>query len=712
MAHIPKELMRDWKDEEVMRADDYKRERDIIVAAHNDTDAKIAGFPGTEAILQWIAENENGDHKGTWQGYTPSDLNQTLEVTPEGIGAARKEDLEALSETIGRMKANRVDLNDYDRLEDEEDDRGRFQRAIDDTLEGGELRVPDGYYYADSLVIDKPMTITFEGNATIEAVEENKDILTIQGTAEETTYSLSSNVQRGQRVITLSATPTGYEEGDMIVLTDDTVRAGDGQIDVNSEVHEIAMIVGNQITLRDPVRLPKIVSTVNVYKVNPVDNVKIYNFSYVAKEGSTAGRGLFLQYVRNTHIRGFRSYQGAGSAIQVQKALYTTIENFNIQKPQVTGSGQGYGVQFYGGCNGVLIRNGFTLDCRHSVDLEGTYDAYVSNVLDYNSRGAAFVMSHNGWASDITFHSCQTINTAGNGFVADSQGFTDPLLCTFYNFNVINCKVITQSSGTAGVYFYSPCKNSIVRDCKIRYLSGAEGGYTSLTNTGIRCYPARTELLISGCDISGFRRGISLQTAGTIVYENDNSKITIRDTTIKNCDAAILMNNGQKRRVRIYNLDCDNILAKVFEISGTQSQSEFVVDGLSLTNSDNAFFFTGTFMSPSGDQCRGYIANIRTDRPNNYAPAANWNLTDSPLYLYGDGHSVLLTGSNTTSGTSPLPNGLVEGQILTIVTMSGTWTINKGSNMVFLNGASSVTLNAQRRTLTMIWRNGIWLEIN
>lgn len=607
--------------------------------------------------------------------------------------------------------ANRVDLNDYPRFIGETNDRGRFARAIADLSPGGLLTVPHGTYIADSILIDQSISIEFEGDALIESVDVNQDIFIIQGFRESTTYSLQSASNRGDRVITLSTSPTNYQVGDMIVLTDETVRAGDQQTDVNTEVHEIEFINGAEITLRDFVRLPKVVSKVNVYKVHPLESVKITNFSYRLKEPSTTGRGLFLEYVRNVVINGLRAYQGAGSAVQMRKAMYVHVEKFQIRQPQVTGSGQGYGVQFYGGCNSIVVKDGYTVECRHAIDLEGTHDALVQNVFDYNSKGAAFVMSHNGWTSDITFTNCHTRNTLGTGFVCDSQGFSHPLDCTFYNFNVIDCSAVISNTSNAGIYWYSPCKESMVRGFKTRYLSGAEGGYERLGNAGIRCYPAKTDLLIEGCDISGFRRGIALQVAGSIVYDNDKSKITIRDTVIQNCDAGVLLNGGRFRRLHFYNISLNQIQAKILEISGTQSQSEFVINGLSITNSPTAVFCTGTFTKPDTNDCRGALSGIQTDFPNHVTPPANWQLSYTELYLYGDGQSILLTGPNTTSGPSPLPDGMVEGQKVDIITQSGTWTIHKGANMFFSGGASTCTLDTKQRALSLIWKNGIWWQI-
>lgn len=223
--------------------------------------------------------------------------------------------------------------------------------------------------------------------------------------------------------------------------------------------------------------------------------------------------------------------------------------------------------------------------------------------------------------------------------------------------------------------------------------------------------PQKTDLLIDGCDISGFRRGIALQVAGWLVYENDQSKITVRDTKIRNCNAGFLLNGGRFRRLRFYHIDLDQIQGKIFELSGIQSQSEFVIHGMSITNSPSAVFCTGTFIQPDSDYCRGMISDIRTDLPNHYAPPAGWRLSNTELSFYGDGQTILLTGPNTLSGPNPLPDGIVEGQKVTLITHADTWIIQKGDNMILLGNAATCTLDEKQRTVSFIWKNGVWLQI-
>lgn len=596
-------------------------------------------------------------------------------------------------------------LDQFQRINGETDDRGRFQRAIDATPEGGELWVPPGHYRADSLKIRKSMRLSFSRQAKIEAVEINKDILTIEGERECQGYALLTPVKRGDRKLLFSEAPTDWKAGDMIVLTDETVRFSDRQKEVNTEVHEIAYIEGNTVILRDFVRLPKAISTNNVYRVFPLEDVEVNQLTYQMKEGSTRGIGIFMQYVRHAVIHGIQGYRGAGSGVQIRKALHTRVQRFRFLFPQVTGSGQGYGVQFFGGCLHVIVKDGYTVGCRHAVDLDGCFDAYVSHVTDYHSSGAAFVMSHNGFTSDIVFDQCQTYYTYGSGFVANSQGFADPLMCTFYHFTIKNCKVVMNHSAHAGVLFTSPCVHSSVQNCKIRYRTDKGVG---LNNAGIRLYPVRTQIKISDCQIQGVNKGIAIQVVGFTRELTGPCRIIVRDTVIEMCDTVFFCSRGTHARLRLYNIECRQIRSSIFYFHRNSCFYEFVLQGLSLFDSPQCRFVIGAFQ---GKQSQGMIKQIVTDNPRRCSLGSRWTLSYDHLLFDGDGETILLTGSPTTSGQHPLPNGWVEGQRITLMTIDGEWILHKGKNMVFKDeNQPFIRLTKNRRTTSFVWKNGYWFQ--
>lgn len=88
MAQIPSNLLKNWKDGDVVKAGDYKLDRDSIVVAHNDTDTKINALDdrmenaevnitsnqSAVSSLQTNKTDKTGNHLGTWQGLNPVDF--------------------------------------------------------------------------------------------------------------------------------------------------------------------------------------------------------------------------------------------------------------------------------------------------------------------------------------------------------------------------------------------------------------------------------------------------------------------------------------------------------------------------------------------------------------------------------------------------------------------------------------------------------------
>lgn len=496
------------------------------------------------------------------------------------------------------MQFARLSLSRFPRYPNESDDIGRIQRAIEYIHEGGELIIPSGTYLADSIQINKSIHIRCSGVVEFIPTTKNKDILTIEGEKSNIFYRLEKNVQRRDTQITLTSSPHDLNPGDMIVLTDDTVRFNDHMTDVNTEIHEVLYVSGQTVWIRDYVRLPKspAPSGMNLYKIIPIENVRIEGFRYRMLEGSTEGRGIYANMVRNLEIKNISGTRGAGSGVQVRKAINTHIQRFHFSDPQVVGSGQGYGVQFYGGCNGITIRDGYTYGMRHSVDLEGSFECLINNVVDVCSTGASFVLSHNGWCADITIQNCRAINCGGTGIVADSQGVSSnnpdqraPLQLIFYGFRILNCEVISQSLGTSSIHFYSPCKEVRIEGCRVRFRTGRERNLSKLSNAGIRLYPGNTDVFIANCDIEGYRRGLAFQSPAGDFINPEDCQIHARDIRIRQCCSAIFFNYGRSKRVSLTNIHCDSIKHQLLELNhGTFSHLQ--MENINVVDSPSARF--------------------------------------------------------------------------------------------------------------------------
>lgn len=635
---------------------------------------------------------------------------------------------------ISFCRSSICNLDEFPRLENEKTDCGRFQRALDNTPSGGVLLIPPGKYVADSIEITQEIQVIGQGEVEIVSTAPNRDIFVVLGAFSDTKFILEKHAMRGDREITLATSPeeNQLKPGDMIVLTEESANKPQ-DVSRNIEVHEIDSIDGKTIVFRDTVYLPKNPAEVNLYRVYPLNNVRIENICVQLKEGSNCGRGLYANGVRNLTVQGFHGKRMAGSLVQIRKAMHVIVEKFSNDSPQKVGSGQGYGVQFYGGASYITIRDGLTQYCRHSIDLEGTYNACVENVVDMEGLGANFVLVHNGWGTDITFRNCRAVNSRSTGFVVESQGYSDapdknPYKNShkyqLYNFSILDCEVHhKQGYGdfSSGIFFTVPVLGTIVRGCRILHGSGR----APVAKTyGIRMWPCNNHITVQDCSIEGYSRGLCLWV-NDIPSRNDSSanKITFQNLVIRNCDSMALMNSGDLRCVHFKDIKGDGLQSAVFEILSSGSFYELVLEGVSIVNSPSASMFTAMPQGHGGQCIRGIISNIQTDRPCELTLASGLlkggTIPMDTFYLNRVGNSLCLSGEGSISSFKGevLPDGVLQGQRVTLIatSRSSCWIIHQGKNILFSNNAESISLGRDRYAVTLEWRKdgvrGYWYEI-
>jgi hypothetical protein len=117
MAKIPNGLLKQWKDGDMVHADDYQRERDTMTAAINDIDDKVTTLTQTSgtttATLNALGTAVNnktdltGDHQGTWQGNTPSGLiaNKADKTTVGALSSLATSDKSSIVNAINEVRS-------------------------------------------------------------------------------------------------------------------------------------------------------------------------------------------------------------------------------------------------------------------------------------------------------------------------------------------------------------------------------------------------------------------------------------------------------------------------------------------------------------------------------------------------------------------------------------------------------------------------------
>ena len=213
----------------------------ICVAAINDIEDNLStGYATKRELEEGLYENNTGDHIGTWQGLTPSDITIGLGIKPEDIGAASQSQVDILADELNKVKSLRYNLNDFPRLADEEDDTERIKRAVNTIPVGGELVIPDNIYYiSDTIVVERPISLKFEGNAEFKMTVVDKNILHFSGSADESyTHTLSSPIKRGDRSALLNSYPTNLNVRDFVFINDSSWRTGN----INEDIQNVTKI--------------------------------------------------------------------------------------------------------------------------------------------------------------------------------------------------------------------------------------------------------------------------------------------------------------------------------------------------------------------------------------------------------------------------------------------------------------------------------------
>ena len=161
-------------------------------------------------------------------------------------------------------------------------------------------------------------------------------------------------------------------------------------------------------------------------------------------------------------------------------------------------------------------------------------------------------------------------------------------------------------------------------------------------------------------------------------------------------------------RLRLYNIECRQIRSSIFYFHRNSCFYEFVLQGLSLSDSPQCCFVIGAFQ---GKQSQGMIKQIVTDNPR-CSLGSRWTLSYDHLLFDGDGETILLTGSPTTSGQHPLPTDGWKG---TNYIDDHRWGMDPSirESMVFKDeNQPFIRLTKNRRTTSFVWKTGYWLQID
>lgn len=630
-------------------------------------------------------------------------------VNSEKIGVLNEQLAETVAKTVGEY--NIQEFVGIDSLVTS----SVVQRAIDTIPSGSTLKFPTDSYEFDSIIINKSTTIDLQ-NSTVISTAVNKNIFEVQGGEEAKKYLLATPANRKDKKIYLNRVPIRYNPGDLIVLRDDSVRFSDGNPDMNVEIHEIASInlIEKSITLKDFVRLPKSVSTTNnVYKIIPSERIKIKNAELRLKEGSTSGSPIKADLTRWLELKNINIKRSAGACILVKRSYGFKLSDFNFSEPQVTGSGQGYGIQLFSGVNNFEIRNGYGDGLRHTFDSNSGFDGMVENVVAINNKSSQFVLSHNGWGADITCFKCRAYGGLTYGFQVSSQGLKTPFVNNHYGIRLIECEVqlnFSESMVQCGIVFTTPIKETLISGFKA-ILGDGTVIPTSHASYGISMKHVDSDVIIENVFVEGFRNGYSFYHNVDIEASDPLASIKLKNVSARNVKDAIVHSHGLSKKLIIDGLSVQNVETSVLRLA-EGSFKKLYINNIDISSSPTAnIFFTRPVAHLGG--LIGDIGNISKDDIPKTALIVRKSQKLTMDQMYGganNGRLLIQSNSDVILAKYPLVNGFLEGQVFSLFNI-GTFNISVDNSSLLHTKTGKTRVLAPKDTMTVQWLGRAWREI-
>ena len=587
-----------------------------------------------------------------------------------------------------------------------------IQEAINATPEGGTLTFPKGTYVG-TFNLPKSIKLNMK-DSTIIPPDGTTKIITATGQRDIEDYKLSSTLKRGDKTITLTVAPTTISAGDMIVVKDDSVRASDSAKNVNMEVHEVLSVSSNKITIKDFIRLPKsISSTSNVYKFTPIKNIEIYDLIQKPVDGATNNHGIYLEYCRDIYLNNIKMTNGVAPAVIFKSCYNYHINKFDIRQPQLTGGGQGYGVQSIGGTLYGTITNGYADGLRHTTDCGNAFDIHVSNVVSLNSKSSHFVLSHNGWDSDNSVSNCHGSNPNDDNAVyavnSSSIGTGETYDLINYNFRVEDNTFMLPDNNSKGVVFPKVVKDSYIKNNNIIFGNGEIP--TSKDNVGISTTPVDNTLIIEGNTIKGANDALRHYEAVSKYQTNNSDVIKVLNNTIKNCKVAHYYQFA--KAIKIIGNDYDTITDKIFRL--IQASSGEKIQYLTIKDVNVSNFKEGTLIEHNSlyrfsGGVVGEVKNINVDGlgSNNISITPDYLITLEDILIRNE---LVRTTPSTTEVTlhpKAFHKGLVEGQRMRILKPGRTLKIPHNPDYVLNSSGATLTVD---RTVEYVFSGDRWWEV-
>jgi hypothetical protein len=409
--------------------------------------------------ITWLASiNASDDLDFLTNISTTNSTTDTAAVThvTEGTTHRLDEYLAALATTSQNIPV--INVKDFGIVEGGiEDNTLAYTTMIAEIPEGSTIIWPKGTYKG-SFISNKSFNLVGNGSEFIAG--DGQSFTVYMAGSISSAQALSSVPAYGDTSIS-----TTHADGQLLRLYSGMQRPSDSQA-VNYEM----LRVRSGSTLITPVQSDQLGVAATVEEITPLLKVRVDGFNFI---GNDASIGLFIQYADGVNVTNVTKQSGTATCVDIRHSMGVHVDAIKYEYPSATGSGQGYNVAFYN-VKDVTVGTVTGYGCRHTYDQDSAYNVTVGHVLEYSPASSVCVLSHNGFAGNVTVDKVTVkdlgetyaINTSAQGYVLA----TDAIISRDITINEVNVTLVGDNShASAIVYQQQSCKNFTVQNVTVDF---------------------------------------------------------------------------------------------------------------------------------------------------------------------------------------------------------------------------------------------------
>ncbi|WP_370639390.1 right-handed parallel beta-helix repeat-containing protein [Cognatishimia sp. F0-27] len=187
-------------------------------------------------------------------------------------------------------------------------------------------------------------------------------------------------------------------------------------IAINEELHQIAAITGNTVTLTGTLGKNKLVAwQAFAFKVDPVENFILKGGSFVGAKAHGSASAWDHQYIWCRFMVGSTirdasfdmdpakttDFRRTGQAVRFDTGDGNVMDNLTIGRPGSIDAGEGYGVSFRKGERNSVVRNSYLEGCRHSIEFWSSSGGCIAEDNHCADDTSSSIDTHGNWNTGI-----------------------------------------------------------------------------------------------------------------------------------------------------------------------------------------------------------------------------------------------------------------------------------------------------------------------